>query len=1308
MIEALFNNGCESMAKGEFIEAIRLFRKALALNASIPEIWNNLGISLFNQGNRRDAIDAFRQAIGLAPNMAEAYNNMGRAFAELGEIEEGVKACQEAVKIDPLYSEGHNTLGIILMKADRHREALRHFSNACAISPGFAWAWQNRGNAQKEIGWLKAASSSYRKALSIQQSFEFAMQGIALVCQQQGDPDKAVSFFRKAARISPNDPDIHSNLIMSMNYSSNCNQEAITNESILWGFLHGSFHQPFAEPSRMPVLTRHLRIGYVSADFHRHPVGTFLKEVIKNHDKSAFEIICFQNDLHFDEITAELKRFADQWHIITGLTDDEAAHLISSMGVDILVDLSGHTKGNRLTLFALKPAPIQATWLGYFNTTGLTAIDFLITDSITINPGEDAFYPEHILRLPGCRLCYSPPVPAPLVDVLPSVENGFVTFGSFNNIVKITSEVLSLWARVLKSIPDSKLILKWKSFELSWIRKKYLARFAAHGISPERIECRGASSHFLALSEYNDIDIALDTFPYNGGITSCEALWMGVPVVTLLGSTPIGRQTASFLSVMEMSELIAKNEEQYIAIAGSLAGDVQQLARIRDGLRERMESSSLCDGKQFTKGLEEAFRTMVREKALPDSVAGNTMISKEASTQTCRRIIKYRREVDNLPQKRLKVCYLYSKATTSEMVAALREIIPLHDRKRFEIFVYYDNFFPEEADLLFSGPTVKQRATCDLNDHLFSTLLNREGIDVLVELIGKGEAPRLNVPENVVPVCITMSSFEEFCHNSPSVLSGSITEDTMGCVTSLECVYRDKWLAWFVDQPKPRRRISKRTAETAGSLIEEGRALRLQGRLKDAEDKMGRAIHTDPRNAEAFRNLGEVLVYQGRISEAIAAFRRALVFDPRLIKARSNLLFVMNYSEKYSSQEIFNESLNFQKMLGPVEKPEFLNSLETNRRIRIGFISPDFKRHSVGYFFEPLLANHDSEKFELYCYSCVERPDETTDRLKRMSSAWRECYGLEDELIAKMIRDDSIDILVDLAGHTGARIRLAVFAEKPAPVQISWLGYPNTTGLLTMDYRFTDAVTDPEGESDKWHTERLVRLPHGFLCYCPPDEAPEVSPPPVIAKEFVTFGSFNMLPKLSDSTIAAWGRLLKIVPDARLILKSHSFKDGQTCERILQAFGRFGVKPDRITLLPTVTSIGEHLGLYSEVDIALDPFPYNGTTTTCEALWMGVPVISLLGDRHGARVGGSILQQLGLTGLLACTVDNYIDNAAALGRDPQRLMDYRFRLRSLMTKSALCNGPVFARDVEAAFEDMWRSWCRSRENIYGTERRIVC
>jgi predicted O-linked N-acetylglucosamine transferase (SPINDLY family) len=348
-----------------------------------------------------------------------------------------------------------------------------------------------------------------------------------------------------------------------------------------------------------------LRIGYVSGDFGLHPVGHFLAPILAHHDTSAFEIVCYASRRLDDAMTARLRARADHWRDLVGLDDDEAAALIARDRIDLLIDLSGHTEHNRLGVFARRPAPLQASWLGFWGTTGLDAIDFILSDALTIPAAEEDGYSERVVRLPGLRFCYAPPdyAPPPLL----SPRQG-VVFGSFNNLAKLGPDAIRLWARLLQRVPEARLLLKWKSLGEAATRQRLVDGFAAEGIGAERLILRGASPHQAMLAEYNDIDVALDPFPFSGGLTSCEALWMGVPVVTLPRGGPASRQSAGFVTALGHPDWVARDEEDYLRIAADLAADRDRIRRLRGGLRPAMARSALCDGAAFTKTLEQVLR----------------------------------------------------------------------------------------------------------------------------------------------------------------------------------------------------------------------------------------------------------------------------------------------------------------------------------------------------------------------------------------------------------------------------------------------------------------------------------------------------------------------------------------------------------------------------------------------------------------------------------------------------------------------------------------------------------------------------
>jgi len=472
-----------------------------------------------------------------------------------------------------------------------------------------------------------------------------------------------------------------------------------------------------------------------------------------------------------------------------------------------------------------------------------------------------------------------------------------------------------------------------------------------------------------------------------------------------------------------------------------------------------------------------------------------------------------------------------------------------------------------------------------------------------------------------------------------------------------------------------------------------GTIYQAQGFLEKSIACFRKAQQLKPGGNIAYENLGSALTSQGKTDEALAVYRAGVVNNPKDTRLRSNLLMTLNYMPGLDPQSVLDEHRAWAEAAGEFARgcESLTNDRNPERQLRVGYISPDFREHSVANFFEPLMASRNSDAFKVACYSDVPRPDATTERLRVLADDWRDTHKLNHDQLAHLIRADGIDILIDLAGHT-ANNRLPVLARKPAPIQINYLGYPNTTGLSSIDYRLTDALADPAGQ-EQFHTEELWRLPGCFLCYRPLADAPSVTALPAKKAGFVTFGSFNNLAKINPGVVRLWSKILHEVPHSRLLVKNLSLTDPATRERYQAMFHEHGIPAERVELVGHVVSREAHLGLYGRIDIALDTFPYNGTTTTCEALWMGVPVITLAGKTHAGRVGLSLLTALDLNEHIADGPQEYVARATTLANDRERLVHLRTTLRERMQASPLCDAPAFARKVEAAYREMWREWC---------------
>ncbi len=520
------------------------------------------------------------------------------------------------------------------------------------------------------------------------------------------------------------------------------------------------------------------------------------------------------------------------------------------------------------------------------------------------------------------------------------------------------------------------------------------------------------------------------------------------------------------------------------------------------------------------------------------------------------------------------------------------------------------------------------------------------------------------------------------------------------CASTGDAAQAEKWF----------RNATQAAPQSAAAFNNLGNVLRSLGRLAQARDALLEALRLSPDLAEAWNSLGAVYQHFGDVALAVDAWRHALAVDPEFAAAHSNLVYAHCFLPDAAPETVCAVhrawSQAHESRLAAACEPH-ANSRDPDKVLRIGYLSPDFRTHSVVYFFEPLLAHHDASQVQAVCYADGGERDATSERLSALAPRWREVGALDDASLARMIREDGIDILVDLAGHTAAN-RMGVFARKPAPLQVTWLGYPNTTGLDAMDYRITDAWADPPGMTEHLHSEALLRLPCGFVCYRPPLESEPVAPPPLASRGYPVFGSFNHATKINARVARVWAGLMHEVPDARLLLKSSQLRDRVARERIAGLFSAQGIAVRRLEFLGWTPSTREHLALYAEIDLALDTFPYNGTTTTCEALWMGVPVLTLAGRVHAARVGVSLLERIGHPELVALDTDAFIAQGAALVRDAERLGALRGALRGELQRSTLGDAVTFARAFEHALRGIWTGWCARADSAPSSAGRGGC
>ena len=1260
---------------GKLDQAALAYRNILKLRPNHSGALNNLGVLCRKQGLFEEASSCFERVLKLNPSSADAWSNLASLSISLGKFEAAVRAAKQATKYAPAHAQGFDNLSFALFRTGQLALAEEASRRALEIEPRMANAWNNLGQILQRQSRLADASDAYLHALELDKSMSIA----------------------------------HANLLFCMHFDDRWSAQQIFESHSQWG---KSFEGPIL--SKAPKFRRVIvpagkrpRVAFISPDLCAHPVAMFLRPLISNWPHERMELGFYASVRRPDITTQWFKQHSDFWCDILPLNDEQAAQHIADDEVDILIDLSGHTGDSRLKVLAYRPSACQMSWLGYFDTTGMQSVQYLLADPVCVSPQMESFFTEKVLRLPDDFVCFDPPADAPPISALPALSNGYITFGSQNQLAKVTDAVLQLWAKVLLQTPNSRLLFQAQAFNDPAVQQRYAHRFAQLGIQSSRIDFLTSMPRERILHNYCSVDISLDPFPCAGGTTTCESLWMGVPVVTLLGDRFGGRHSASHLSTVGLSQLIAQDPEQYLKIVRDLCADLPHLAKLRAGLREQMKASPMCDGPRFARNFCDVISSVLTkelaEKPIESTHIASSIIAKSPAKNeidTLLATFNAKSPVDTIAQAKALItkypehffawkvlsCVLHDQGQYQQAIQGFEHCLKLNS-KDFETFnnlgnTYLDLQRFDKAREMYSQAIDLNPKYSTAHHNLANVLMKTGELEGSIASYNQAISldPTLIIAHfNMGSVLSMLGRHKEAvnCYISALKLKPEHAQSHFGLAVALQKLH------FWQDAVNSYKKAIEAKSDYAEAHSNYGNLLYLQGDLSSAKSSLRKAISLAPNLTQAQCNLGSVQIASGEIDEAVVTFQQALQVSPNSKEVFSNLLFCMHFGNRWREQEIYEYHLKWAQLfeVPKLSQPALYQRkhLPAGKVPRIAFISPDLYAHPVTLFLRPLIANWPHKSLGLVFYASVKRPDDATHWFEQQANLWVDISGMTDVHAAHRIAQDEVDILIDLSGHTGEN-RLSVLAHRPAAVQASWLGYFDTTGMQSVDYLIADSMcVTPQMEP--FFTEKVLRLPDDFVCFDPTIDAPEVSELPASSKGYITFGSQNQLAKVTDEVLDLWAKVMHQTPQSRLMFQAKAFNDHEVIRRYSDKFVQRGIESVRIDFIAGCTR-QQILQNYCKVDIALDPFPCAGGTTTCESLWMGVPVVTLLGDRFGGRHSASHLSTVGLSQLIAQDPEQYLKIVRDLCADLPHLAKLRAGLREQMKASPMCDGPRFAKNFE--------------------------
>ncbi|CAH1208636.1 Protein O-GlcNAc transferase [Candidatus Nitrotoga sp. BS] len=1303
----LFQQAVQHHQAGRLVDAMMFYQQVLALQPKHPQCHYNLALALQYLNQTDAAITSYQRAIEINPGFAEAHNNLGNILQNLERLDDARQSYSRALASNSRLPQAQFNLGLILKKQNRPSLAVEHFQAALDIAPNYAEAYDNLCTLLKLLDRTEEWLDAFRKYESLDNKVDWFFVAGLSACRYLGDFTREQNYLEALYAHPLNDGDIGvlDNILGVAQYFDLPQAQLLR---LYQAYNQAVKRQHFSEfslvsPYRSTQRTK-LRIGYLSADFRVHVMGKLMYEVLARHDRSQFELYLYSLASQKDTLTTQFVTISDKFVDLHTLSAQQAAKMIAEDDLDILIDLCNHTSYSNALILAYKPARVLITHLGAHGGIGLDTVDYKMTDQYADVPENAAYLIEKLLPMEGCLFPFHHVEPASdkhLSRAELGIADNAVVLGVFANIMKLSPRSLHTWATILSRVEHAVLAFSpLKENE----KASYLRQIAAAGIDPARVKfIPAAKEEQFNRARYALLDMALDTFPYSGGDTTLAALDMGVPVVTLCGQRHSERTSYSILVNLGVPETIAHSEAEYIELACRLANDADWRGTVVGKIQRGLADSPLVDMDAYTRHLEDAYRHAIAQCPLKDSAANDdskVLFQQAVRHHQANSLVEAAdnyRQVLLLEPDHAAALYLYGMlleqtGQEDDAIVQLQRAIAVSP-SYLDAHLALGNLYLKQGKL--------ENAVAGYNKALQVKPGHFSALNGLARaLTGAGQLPQ------------AVTTLQQAIQSQPQEASAYFN---LGVVYQKQGM-PDEALATY-------HRALALEPNNTEALFNLGVLFQQQGMAARAAKCYQQILHFQPDHASAYYHLGDVLFDAGKINQWLENFKQFRRHAPPSVMLAAYGLQACQYlgeveqqqsylddllSEKYAFLNTADALDRLEEMLfillafdfpperlfalyqryNQLSKQTYTPQLSLSARaaggkIRLGYLSADLRDHVMGKMIYQAISRHDTEQFEVYCYSLSSQQDAWTERFRARSHQFVGIANLDALSAANRIAEDNLDILVDLSTHTKGSLP-AILAHKPARLQITHIASAGAVGLDSIDFKLTDQYADTSA-NQAYLLERLLPMQGCVFPYrhiAPASQHNYQRKKFGIGKNTIVLGAFVSLIKLSSRCLALWHKVLEALPGAILAFSPHNIEAKVS---YLQRLKAAGIAENRVVFIPFGKDESHNQARYTMVDLVLDTLPYGGVNGTLEALDMGVPVVTLCGERHGERTGFSILTNLGVTATIARNEQEFIDIAKRLANDQTFYASVTDAIRRGMSDSPLVNMDDHVRHLEEAY-----------------------